>query len=155
MPKHYNTEITERAQDLFEFKALDSLEPEVMPAIYPTVPILISDSDRILSAVVTGGGDQTLFALPAGRNFFVTSLTYSFHSEAGCDDTTHLVNGTLDGNSVTIFRITKNASVLRVETHPISFPFPIKLDAGTNLVSNVVFAAGQCTRAVTVTGYIR
>lgn len=154
MVKHYNPSIVQNAQRILNTKA-DNLSDEVSGpvAVIPIKPIC-----RIVRfAVRSTSGSGTVYATPTDKDFYLIGCSLSVQRDAACDAPSS--DGARVGiviDSVTQGLIPISCATLTAFSaeQNITFPFPIKIDRGTNItITGMTFTVGTCVRSVSIIGY--
>ena len=125
---------------------------EKMQFVYNVNPEILINQGDSNTKVVTGL--STLFTAPTDRDFFLTSIQLGNQSNVTADNTKATFQLTFaSGVQVDIITLSKLTLTVFSESIVLTFPFPIKIAPGTNLVFGSAFTVGASTTSASFTGY--
>ena len=158
--KIYNSELTRELREGARLQtSVDPTPTEIAEKVVPVMevnPKLL----KIINAhkyneIATASGFN-IMTTPIDKDFYLCNLDYSLIKDATSDMTsgTTYISAIINGETIRlcVFQtITLTAQQVYVN---ISFPFPIKIDRGTNIASPSTGATvGNCRRAGSAHGY--
>jgi hypothetical protein len=153
--KNLNNSINQDMNRIFDLKQEST--DVIADFIQPTVEIR-PNINIIKSNGVTTTASTTIYAVPADRDFYVTTVISSFIKDAVCDIASNsqiAINCTKDGlASVYLARQAVLTLTAQNQEQVVNFPIPIKIDRGTNIIMTTGnFTVGLLSRAAVVIGY--
>jgi hypothetical protein len=93
---------------------------------------LISDLAKAGRGTVTNGS-TTIYAVTAGKKFYMTSILLSIRTDASAASTRVQMRGTIGGSDVVFLEFCSLATLATTAELPQSFPYPLIFDGGTNI----------------------
>lgn len=151
MTTHYNTTIAEDAARILNTKSSDTL-PSTMNILTPVIPItrycnIVRRQEAI--NVLTA----TIYTTPTDKDFYLTAATLSFIKDATSTSLSSTIRVVIEGITWQILSLAQLTLTAQSGNQSISFPFPIKIDRGTNItVQNNTNVANVATYG-TIMGY--
>ena len=104
------------------------------------VPVLSVNPFRVANIVRYGNASGTIYTTPTDTDFFLTGFNMSALT-GSC-----ILSIIIDGATVTLARIEAGAGLITATAN--NFPFPIKLDRGSNIVMGAALGGN-----ITIIGY--
>jgi len=104
------------------------------------------------SAISASG--TSIYVLPSNKDFYLTFIDLSVTKDAACDGVVVSVDGTILNLRTKIVTLCYQATTAGDYQKVIAFPHPIKLDRGSSLLLLGTFTAGNCSKYVTIGGFI-
>lgn len=119
--------------DLGLKEGIDVIPKQVLPTIQPIYEVLrrVCNFNRAGSFSDSTGG--TFFSTPTDRDFYVTAVQLTYSKDAINTATFVNLGCTVNGATVNLARIRFEPLTAGNDHQEISFPFPIKIDRGTNV----------------------
>jgi len=118
------------------------------------VPVVVSNPERIITVVKQGGASATLYATPANKDFFLTSLSLTSTSQnasASVEDRIAIVLESGEAiTSVLSCVCSSGAASENSNSNSVTFTPPIKLARS----SNVSLVKGSSSTRAVLTGYL-
>lgn len=132
--RHYNTQISSRMRQLFNFKG-ESQPDQVDDVIVPVAPVQPSSTIHFL-AEATNATSATLLTTPTDRDFYITCAQLVTVRDAGATSVAQSLRCTVDGQTFYLAYIPSlsGAAVLGPVAISNTFNPPIKCDRGTTVI---------------------
>jgi hypothetical protein len=133
----------------------DAIPRTIENSIKPVVDINIRNSTTFFSdnrSVTTSGA--TLFQTPIRNDFFITSAMISITKDATSDGIIAYLSIFNGGTAKRFMQVPMQTATAGTFMISLSFPYPIKVDRGTNIQIVSAFAAGTQVTFTQITGYI-
>ena len=125
---------------------------EVEDVLVPVIPITRTNNVvREVEGAATG--NATIFTTPTDRDFYLTGWVLNYATDAACDTVTIAIQCTIDGVSRYLIRKKKITATADDKAIICNYNEPIKIDRNTVMSLVCSFAAGNCPRSCTITGY--
>jgi len=100
----------------------------------------------------------TMPTIDARSEIYITNIIASFAKDASCDVATGRIGINVTPNEAGIAKEIVGFSTITLtadsQNISIPLPYPLKLKANTNVTFGITFAAGLCSRFVSVVGFI-
>ena len=155
MPTIQQGELLRDASVLLELRA-EGCPDHLKDDVQLTFPLqkFYADISRGMTSTVTSTG-QTIYTIPADKDFFLTFAQLSYTKDAACDCVAVQLNGTsFDGLAVNILSLLMNPLILNNDNLTGSYTYPIKLKAGTNITLIGSFTVGTMTKRGVIQGFL-
>jgi len=97
-------------------------------------------------------GNTTIWTTPTDRETYITAAFLAFAADVTADSTLYTLTCIVNGVAKALLTHRKITLTAGRDTSSISFPIPIKVDKGTNIVLTQTFTAGTsiCTGMVAI-----
>lgn len=132
----------------------DAIPRQVIATIQPTYEAQKTRCNVLRTGgIVTSSGNTTIYTTPSDKDFYLTSLFYSYTKDAAHNGTSSSVIATTEGTArylATKFHVT---GVVENDFIVIEFPTPVKIDRGTTIYMSGTFGAGTMSRIGTISGF--
>ncbi|HEC65382.1 MAG TPA: hypothetical protein ENI23_08810 [bacterium] len=120
-------------------------------------PVYNVNPERIVNIVRSQNrattGISIIFATPTVRKFFLTGAWLSYNHNVTADSVGVTISITIDGVQQFILASEKLSLTAVKEHMEISFPFPILIDKGTNILIAQTFSVGAGNIRAGIIGY--
>lgn len=156
MAKIQSSEIIQKAiKDLRLDAGRERIPSEASDKIVLTYLLNKERADIAKRGVRNTTGTSTVYSTPANKDFYVTSAFLGLVKDATCDAATGRIEltATINGESTAILCIPTLTLTAQSENLSIAFPYPIKIDRGTNITHALTFAAGAASFVGGVSGF--
>jgi hypothetical protein len=132
----------------------NQLAEKVVP-VMEVNPKLLRVCNIVRGVASSATGSVTIYAIPADRDFFLTACALAIEYDAICDNSSTYIEVNIDGvtsgtNPILFSHITGNAGSRQMS---FSFPVPIKVKSGTNIVMSGTKTAGAFNKVANIVGY--
>lgn len=128
----------------------------VKPDCQPVLDMGQKISNVVKYVNKTTTGSLTSLTIPADKNFYLTSIQLTVEQSALCDQVVVYLAGTTENNEIIrLCTINTPPLVLGTWNQSVSFPFPLKLKAGTTVYLVCSFTAGTQVSTTIFTGYLQ
>lgn len=128
------------------------LAEKVVP-VMEVNPKLLRRCNILKTATATNATTATIYAVPAGRPFYLTAATLSMIKDATATSTSTRLIVNVDGVSARVLTIEGMTLTADTQTLTINFPFPIKVDAGSNITVTNTTNVANITSTGVIVGY--
>ena len=132
------------------------LLPNVVPVMDMT-PSFHQLTTIIKDSTTSANTNPTIYTVPAKKVFYLTALKLSYRKDATCDASSgqQVITATIDGSTVVICGLASITLTAESESIYQNFQRPIRLKAGSAIVSgrSGAFTVGALQRSATVYGY--
>lgn len=133
MAKHYNPSITEDASRILNTKTGDNVGVEVNPIIQPVIQITRT-CNIVKSTQASNTLTATIYTTPSDKDFYLTSASISMIKDVTATATRSYITAIIEGSTVAFCDIASFTTTVHNEAMSMTFPVPIKIDKGTNIV---------------------
>jgi hypothetical protein len=163
MAQIHNTDLTRELKEGGKLQQLrDVIPSQLADKVVPVMevnPKLLRRTNIVKSISSTASaGTTTIYSIPQGQTFYMTSAHISFTKDVVCDVARgrYAITCTIDGVSLSIpLEVSINTLTAESQSMALDFSHPIKVDAGTNIqVNSFTYAAGTSARCAGITGYL-
>jgi len=134
--------------------AAEAIPNQMANVIQPTLELNPRFANILRSDAGTVSGSRTLYTTPLDKDFYVTSAQLSNQRSVASDQTVVELTCYVGGAIRRILAIPNLATTAGEVSITISFPYPLKVDRGTNILHTCSFTAGASTRYAIITGFI-
>lgn len=148
--KHYNPSISRDCVRILNLKGEST--DLVDDVLVPVIPI-VRFNNVVREVEGAGSGNATIFTTPADKDFYLTSWVLNYATDAACDTVTIAIQCTIEGVSRYLIRKKKITTTADDKAIVCTYTEPIKIDRNTVMSLVCSFAAGNCPRSCTITGY--
>lgn len=156
--KIYNSDLTRELREGAKIQlSTDGVPSELADKVIPTMEVN-PKLFRISNAFFQGTSSTTSTTASIGttltdRDTFINAATLTLQKDVTCDNVTTFLQVVVVG-AIRKIIVFDNLSLTATSRElSISFPNPIKLDRGTNIVIGASFGAGALIRGATCIGY--
>lgn len=118
--------------------------------VYKVNPQKISSIVR--AAPIAAGATTVIFATPSDRKFYLTNVSLQVHAKSPAAAGNSSITLDIDGATQTILKIRAQSAVDTFHSLVFNLPFPILVDAGTNI--SLVSSAAELQTEGTIVGYV-
>lgn len=152
MVEHQSKEVVDKMSEDLKVQPALALPRNISNSIQPVFNVNPDRISNIIRGAVTTSFSAAIYTTPTDRDFYLVALTLSVSKNGTSTSTTSSINFTIDGAAQSAIVIAGLTATAQSESNTINFPFPIKLDRGTQiLISNG--AAGNINTAGAIIGY--
>lgn len=149
-----NSQLIHEVTDAFKL----DLRVDKIPSVIPVCEVNPKHNKSQICKFVTKTttGTLSIMQTPTDQDFYLTGCTLSFSKDAACDMATgHLfIQCISDGAIQVLCGLAILTTTAERDTISVQFRNPIKCDRNTAIQSVGTFAAGNCSRSATITGFI-
>jgi hypothetical protein len=145
--------VMQQARDILDIPASISNIKDTHTTIQPVVEIgpKFTTIARHVSSTTTGS--STIYTTPTDKDFYLTYAQLNITKDATSDNVNCNLLATL--NAVRrILSINTQTTTAGSFNAANSFPYPIKIDRGTNITVNGTFTVGATTKEACIGGFI-
>lgn len=135
-----------------------SLSSQIVPVIEVN-PNALRKVNFTTALQKTTSGSGTIYALPIGKQLYITGVTISYEADATSDCTLLTVTAPIGGAYRTLAGLTKLTTSAGKDSISVTFPFPLMVDPSTivsagSLFFNFTFTVGNITAYAVVHGHL-
>lgn len=160
MVNNNNSATTKELIEAGRLQVLQGVPQTISNYIQPVMevnPKLLRNAQIVRYSNRTTTGAGSAYTTPATQDFYLCGITYHLIKDVACDAATgrSSVNITVDGSAREICVI--SVITLTAQDVIISHDFqtsPIKIDRNISINTNLSYAAGVCSRSITIWGFI-
>lgn len=153
MAFHYNTAILKNLSDFWRLKG-DALPSELDETIVPVFDVRPPATLCRSQTASNTGAAQTIYTTPTDQDFFLTSASLSLIKDATATSTGTNIRVTIEGVARIILAITSITLTAQQAQMQQSFPFPIKVDRGTNITIEHSAGTANVLGVATIQGFL-
>jgi hypothetical protein len=142
-------------------KAVDELQVMPMPspeamdkAIALVYPVNAKYTDVVKRTSTTLTANITVYTTPSDKDFYLTFLQLAITKDVVSDLISCFMQTTILGSATTIGQISLQTLTATSDTLVMTFPHPIKIDRNAAIILAGTFAAGTCTKFISIGGFI-
>lgn len=137
MAQIHNTDLYKELKEGIKLQQLTDIVPtqlaEKVIAVMEVNPKLLRRSD-LVKFISSSGTSATIYAIPPKKNFYLTALVLSLIKDVTATSVSTRIIGTSQGVAVRLVEISGMSLTVQDKIISMSFPFPVKLDADTNIL---------------------
>ena len=156
MVENQNVEITNRISEDTKITPQTSIPNNVSNSIQP---VLISNPLKISTITASAGYNNntaaTIYTTPSKQDFYLTSATFSFMKDANNTSTSIYLVVTIGGAVKKIGIISTLTLTAHSDSKALTFPYPLKIDRGTDIQVGSSSAVANIRVDGAITGFIK
>lgn len=137
----------------FSVSAEKVIPNETLDKIQLTYDLNNKFVNRVRSITVsTTTNATTIYAVPTNEDFYLTNIYLSNMSDATADNTSVVIQVTTEGITRNIVAFAKLTTTAFSNTVSVDFPYPVKLDRGSNITFICAFTVGASSSRASISG---
>jgi hypothetical protein len=151
MAKITRTSVIEQCRSIAGINEAVESSPSILGSIVsPTLDLNPRFTNLLKFNSATATGNSAVYVTPIDKDCYITFASLSYKKDAACDLASVAINFVQNGATVRLLTMELVTAVQLTDNIVCSFPYPIKVDRGTQINSAGTFAAGTCTKTVMI-----
>jgi hypothetical protein len=154
----YNSELSKGMQkDAGIQISKDSMPTQLAEKVVPVMevnPRLLRRCNIVRVNAATNSASATIYTTPTNQDFYLCGATLGVIKDVTSQSLSTRLNVTIDGVVQPIMHIPSISLTVQSEVMALSFPFPVKVDRGTNITVTNSNATANITASSSITGYV-
>lgn len=150
-----NTRIKNYFIDILKLNPLQDVIPDyVRQDIQPVVEIDKPFTNIVRYGSCVNAAAVSLYTTPTDKDFYLTAAQIAFIKDATATSVRSTIVATVDGVQQRILDIPQITLTAQTGGLTISFPYPIRIDRGTQILTSGSTTTGNITTDAVIYGYV-
>ena len=135
----------------------DNIPNFLSSGIMPTIelnPKLVKNAFFKSNVSANLNGNATIYSVPANQDFYLCSANLTMIKDVTADTVDAILNGTVGGAASSILVVPGITLTAQQQSVNITFPHPLKIDKGTNIIINASRSVGANRIAASISGFL-